>query len=1173
MLLKSLEIKGFKSFADKTVLNFDQGITGIIGPNGCGKSNIIDSIRWVIGEQKITALRSENLDSLVFNGSKTRNASSFAEVSLIFENTKNLLPTEYSEVCITRRFYKNGESEYRLNDVICRLKDIHILLLDTGVSNDSYSIIELGMVDDIIRDKDNSRRRMLEQAAGITSYKNRKKEAKSKLDSTELDISRIQDILFEINNQLKTLESQAKKAEKYYELKNEYKLVSVDLAKGHIEGYNDLFKNLINKQIEETILKLKFEAEIATQVASLEQSKLRLLDQEKELQTQQVNFNHLLKKLNDEENEKKIKNQQIGFLEEKIESLQKFIQKSTEQMQLLDEAIHHAATTRNIEDTQLINLQGQLSQQTILLEEKRKEYDLNRKNLDTQRIENQKNQFQKFELEKKIALLNSNIENAQKQILKLDDEINNYTNQFKNIDGQVLAFEKNILNETKLKDSLIEINIQIEEKIKDNKEKIEQLKTNKVEEFRVLDAKKNEYALLKNLIESLEGYPESVKYLHKNKDWQTNAILVSDVLFVQEQYRTAIENILEPYLNYFIVQNQQEALQALQLLDNNKKGKANFFILDEFNLIQLNETENIENAIPAIQLIEIDNKYQKMFQYLLKNVYITEKEPAFLDKSDTIFVEKTGKWIIGKFSIGGGSVGIFEGKKIGRKKNLEKLIPIIENQELKIREIELQLKTKIGELESLNLEKKDGLIKQKEQLINQLQNQLNSFKNKIEFIEQTIQNIQKNKNDLSIKLEKDHTLLKEYNLNFTDILHAYNLQQSELQKNEKLYFEVEQAYHQLSNQFNEINLNISKQQNRIQSLKQELTFKENQINELKVQKNTSTIELEKIKLDLEESKKLMKELENTIYQFMVSKETEEKKLNLLNQEFYNFKNELRIKEEEIKSNIKIKETNDIALNEIKDKLNEIKFQLAGLKERLMVEFKIELESLFDQQKQSEQSNEELQEMANKIKKRLDNIGEINPIAIEAFTEMKLRYDFILEQKTDLVNAKESLLQTIQEVEATANQQFLDTFNKVKEHFQRVFKTLFTEEDTADLVLTNPENLAETAVEVIAKPKGKRPSSISQLSGGEKTLTATALLFSIYLIKPAPFCIFDEVDAPLDDTNVEKFTQLIRTFSANSQFIIVTHNKQTMRSVDIIYGVTMQEAGVSKIVPVDFRQLE
>ena len=1173
MLLKSLEIKGFKSFADKTVLNFDQGITGIIGPNGCGKSNIIDSIRWVIGEQKITALRSENLDSLVFNGSKTRNASSFAEVSLIFENTKNLLPTEYSEVCITRRFYKNGESEYRLNDVICRLKDIHILLLDTGVSNDSYSIIELGMVDDIIRDKENSRRRMLEQAAGITSYKNRKKEAKSKLDSTELDISRIQDILFEINNQLKTLESQAKKAEKYYELKNEYKLVSIDLAKGHIEGYNDLFKNLTNKQIEDTNLKLKFEASIATEVANLEQSKLRLLEQEKELQTQQVNFNHLLKKLNDEENEKKIKIQQIGFLEEKIQSIQKFIQKSSEQVQLLEQAIQHAATTRNNEDSQLINLQTQLSQQTVLLEAKRKEYDLNRKNLDTQRIENQKNQFQKFELEKKIALLNSNIENAQKQILKLDEELNNYTNQFKNLSQQVLEVEKNLLTETKAKDSLVEINIQIEEKIKDNKEKIEQFKTNKVEENRVLDAKKNEYALLKNLIESLEGYPESVKYLHKNKDWQTNAILVSDVLFVQEQYRTAIENILEPYLNYFIVQNQHEAIQALHLLDNNKKGKANFFILDEFNLIQIKESENIENAVSAIDLIEIDNKYQKLFQHLLSNVYITENENIFLDKSDKIFIEKTGKWIKGKYSISGGSVGIFEGKKIGRKKNLEKLVPIIENQEQKIRDLELQLKTKISELESLNVEKKDGLIKQKEQLINQLQNQLNSVKNKIEFIEQTIQNIQKNKNDLTIKLDNENTLLKENNFSFKDILNAYNQQLADLQKNEKLYFEVEQAYHQLSNQFNEINLNISKQQNRIQSLKQELVFKENQINELNGQKNTSTIELEKIKLDLEESNKLLKELENRIYECIVLKDTEEKKLNLINQEFHNFKNDLRIKEDELKINIKLKETNEAGLNEIKDKLNEIKFQLAGLKERLMVEFKIELDSLFDQPKQLDLTNEELQETANKIKKRLDNIGEINPIAIEAFAEMKLRYDFILEQKTDLVNAKESLLQTIQEVEATANQQFLDTFNKVKEHFQRVFKTLFTEEDTADLILTNPENLAETAIEVIAKPKGKRPSSISQLSGGEKTLTATALLFSIYLIKPAPFCIFDEVDAPLDDTNVEKFTQLIRTFSANSQFIIVTHNKQTMRSVDIIYGVTMQEAGVSKIVPVDFRQLD
>src|SRR3954454_2948540 len=274
MRLKSLEIKGFKSFADKTVVNFDEGITGIIGPNGCGKSNIIDSIRWVIGEQKISHLRSENLESLVFNGSRTRSASGLAEVSLTFENTRNLLPTEFNTVTVSRKFYKSGESEYRLNDVSCRLKDIHNLFMDTGVSTDSYAIIELGMVDDIIRDKENSRRRMLEQAAGISIYKTRKKEAKAKLEATEQDINRIEDLLFEINNQLKTLENQAKKAEKYYEIKKDYREVSIELAKAALEGFNITYKDLNEQHDAETDKRIQIEAEIANDEAALEQQKL-----------------------------------------------------------------------------------------------------------------------------------------------------------------------------------------------------------------------------------------------------------------------------------------------------------------------------------------------------------------------------------------------------------------------------------------------------------------------------------------------------------------------------------------------------------------------------------------------------------------------------------------------------------------------------------------------------------------------------------------------------------------------------------------------------------------------------------------------------------------------------------------------------------------------------------
>src|SRR4051812_7310675 len=295
--LKSLEIKGFKSFADKTMVNFDEGVTGIIGPNGCGKSNIVDSIRWVIGEQKISHLRSENLESLVFNGSKSRSASGLAEVSLTFENTKNLLPTEFSTVTITRKFYKSGESEYRLNDVQCRLKDIQNLFIDTGVSTDSYAIIELAMVDDVIKDKENSRRRMLEQAAGISIYKTRKKEAKLKLDATEQDLARIEDLLFEINNQLKALESQAKKAQKWHELKGEYRTVSIELAKAALEGFNVTYKNLNEQQDRETDRRIKLEVEITQAEAVLEGEKAAFIEREKELHGKQQHFNQLVQQV------------------------------------------------------------------------------------------------------------------------------------------------------------------------------------------------------------------------------------------------------------------------------------------------------------------------------------------------------------------------------------------------------------------------------------------------------------------------------------------------------------------------------------------------------------------------------------------------------------------------------------------------------------------------------------------------------------------------------------------------------------------------------------------------------------------------------------------------------------------------------------------------------------
>ncbi|HNR17464.1 MAG TPA: AAA family ATPase, partial [Chitinophagaceae bacterium] len=422
MRLKSLEIKGFKSFADKTIVNFDDNITGIVGPNGCGKSNIVDSIRWVIGEQKISHLRSENLDSLVFNGSKTRSASGLAEVSLTFENTRNLLPTEFSTVTVTRKFYKSGESEYRLNDVQCRLKDIQNLFMDTGISTDSYAIIALDMVDDLIKDKDNSRRKMLEQAAGISIYKTRKKEAKSKLEATEQDLARIEDLLFEINNQLKALESQAKKAEKYHEIKKDYREISIELAKASLEGFNLTYKELNEQNDVETDKKHKLEAEIGTREAELEQEKLAFVEKERQLQSMQHAFNEMLQTVRSKENDKNLSAQRLEHLQEKEGSLKEFLLKAEGQLKGIEESIGFTNQQVLDEEKSLELLSEQLAQLNNEVNAKREVLDEKRRMLDNLRNEYQQIQRNQFDAEKKVAVADTSVQNLQRVIHQIEEE-------------------------------------------------------------------------------------------------------------------------------------------------------------------------------------------------------------------------------------------------------------------------------------------------------------------------------------------------------------------------------------------------------------------------------------------------------------------------------------------------------------------------------------------------------------------------------------------------------------------------------------------------------------------------------------------------------------------------------------------------------------------------------
>lgn len=1172
MRLKSLEIKGFKSFADKTIVSFDEGITGIIGPNGCGKSNIIDSIRWVIGEQKISALRSENLEALVFNGSKTRSASGLAEVTLTFENTRNLLPTEFSTVSVTRRFYKNGESEYRLNDVTCRLKDIHNLFLDTGVSNDSYAIIELGMVDDIIKDKENSRRRMLEQAAGITIYKTRKKEAKNKLDATEQDLNRIEDLLFEINNQLKTLENQAKKAEKYYEIKKDYKEISVELAKAALEGFNITYKDLNDQQEVETDKKVQLEAEIATEEAAIEQEKVGFIEKERALQAQQHEFNDLVQTLRTKENEKNLATQKLQYLREKETSLKEFLDKAEGQLKTIGDSIEYTQMQVGEEEAKLADLADRVEAAKLDVEDKRRNFDEKRGSVDSLRSQYQQIQRSQFDAEKKVAVADTSIQNLQRAQAQLTEEKQNREYQLQQLENELKEKDENLEAKRVDLQQLQEQHERTKEQILETQSALEVLRNKLAEENRKLDSKRNEHDLLKSLIDSMEGYPESVKFLHNNPNWNHHAPILSDIIYVKEEYRTAVENVLEPYLNYYVVNDMQEGLQAVHLLDANQKGKANFFMLDRVNNFTPAETHQPSDTIKAIDVIEVDSKYKNLAEYLLGHVYIANNEEAIANSNGSVVLEKHGKYVKGKFTLTGGSVGLFEGKKIGRAKNLEKLHEEIVAQEAVVNALKADIQSKHNEVIGFNEQLKEHAIRQTETEINQLTNQLFATKNKIENLQAAQQNAEQRLEDISVRLQDEQDSIASTREELQSLNEKLQETTQSLSIVENDYQVAEQEYNFASAEFNQNNLQLTVQQSKITSLKQELVFKQNQLNDLHTQITTNTAQLSDASNAITESQEALVAAEEGLLDMMRKKEEEEQKLNEADQAYYNLRNALQEKESELRHKVKSKEMIDHLLTEIKDRLNELKLQLAGMKERLSVEFRIELDEILDQARTTESTLEELQASSDRMKKRLENMGEVNPTAIEAFTEMKKRYEFILEQKNDLVSAKESLLQTIQEVEATANQQFLDTFNKVRENFQKVFKALFTEEDTADMVLENPENLAETGIDIVAKPKGKRPSSITQLSGGEKTLTATALLFAIYLIKPAPFCILDEVDAPLDDANVGKFTNMIKQFSENSQFIIVTHNKMTMGAVDVIYGVTMQEPGVSKLVPVDFRSL-
>ncbi|MBA4298664.1 MAG: chromosome segregation protein SMC [Cyclobacterium sp.] len=1178
MLLSKLEIKGFKSFGDKMVIHFDKGITGVVGPNGCGKSNVVDAIRWVLGEQKSRLLRSDKMENVIFNGTKNRKPTNMAEVSLTFENTKNLLPTEYTHVTITRRYYRTGESEYQINGVSCRLKDISNLFMDTGINSNSYAIIELKMIDELLNDKNNSRRELFEEAAGISKFKNRKRETLRKLEDTDADLARVEDLLFEIDKNLKSLEKQAKQAAKYFEIKADYRVASINMAKKSIEKYSTALIEANSKIQSESDRKLQLSTQITDQEALLSQLKADLIIKEKLLSSRQKTLNEHVNKIRAFESEKKIKNERMRFLEDRSQALRGQIDTDRKSNDRAGFSIRSLQQEK--ESAEKI-----LAEKDHIVSELREQYDA-QKLITSARQQSQKEQSLKFEsLKERVYQLGKEVEIKQIQLSTLKQELERTSSDDSSQEASLVEFEDKMVELKAELDEAIAAFAQLKSKQEDQDQKIEE--TNRVIEMireeltnssRKLDSKTNEYNLTKSLVENLEGFPEAIKFLKKNPTWGKDIPLLSDLLTTDEKYRVTIENYLESYMNYYVVDTEDQAIAAIQLLSDAARGKANFFVLEHFERFKAGQSKLFANAIAATEIIEFDVKYGRLINFILDNVYLVQGEyKDFPVDSECVFLSENGKYIKRKFSLSGGSVGLFEGKRIGRAKNLEKLDREIKDLSKKVSSTRANLDQKLSDLMKLKEVSHKKTLEESQIRINELNSAYVSVRTKKEQLAELLSsNVHKREDILDRIASLEDSLIEilpqltDQKASFSELSEGLTLVNEEVEAENKKLAEKSQT-------FNQENITYIQQVNRVNSLEQEIEFKQNAFESSKERIEKSQAELAQLDSEIKSLLDNNEVKDDELIELYSEKENIEVGVTEAEKDYYGARGMIDETDTRIRSLQKTKEGFDVLLQELQNSINEIKLKMSGMKERLSVEFELDLDSLMEENPNldpefTDFAEEELRELVRKQKERLEKIGPINPMAMEAYDEIKVRYDFITSQKADLFNAKQSLLTTISEIDQVARETFLDAFGKIKENFIKVFRSLFTEQDDCDLTLMDPSNPLESAIEIIAKPKGKRPLTINQLSGGEKTLTATSLLFSIYLLKPAPFCIFDEVDAPLDDANIDKFNHIIQKFSAESQFIIVTHNKRTMASTDIIYGITMIEAGVSRVVPVDLREL-
>jgi chromosome segregation protein len=1174
MYLSRLEILGFKSFAQKVNLRFDDGITAIVGPNGCGKTNIVDAIRWVLGEQKQSTLRSSKMEDVIFNGTRLRKALGFAEASLTIENTKGILPTEYSEVTITRRMFRSGESEYLLNKTLCRLKDILNLFMDTGMGANAYSVIELKMVETILSDRTEERRRLFEEAAGVTKYKQNRKATYRKLESVQSDLLRVNDIVKEVQTGVNSLHRQAKKAERYNEMKIllkeaeqnlyecEYVLLSDALRPLEIllnarrSEKSTLDTTLHSEEHELDALRFNTRATEEKLAAVLQvfeniRNEIRALEEKKIVHTERLSAlsENLLRF---EKNRQQLIADKDNFEKQKIQlgetylSLLEQIQRERGAYQSLADELQSAETNEN--ESKII-----VQQASDLLIEAMQQ-------LSRKRNELEKYSVQVSSLQQQIQQRKADTESAQQRISSLEKTIAELTVLDKETRRTFAETELSFFDK--------------EHRRSESQEELEQLQRKLNDTENAIIQRNARFNFFQRLLERNEGLSEGAQFLLSKENWKFRVIPFADAISAKEEFRVAIETALGEMGEYLVVATGSEAEEAIEDLKNENKGKVTFVCLDRVGSA-MEEIPLIlsENAVSALSVVECSSEIRPLVSLFLGDVVIVNEikdaDELLAHNSHIRCIAKDGQIATSNGLRRGGSVRDGEGISIGRKNQMDELqteLTALHHQKIGIVSAHQKIKEEILMLDVATLQKE---VKKIETDVARVQTQIAqvTFEKKHAVAEKERYEAEQ------VKLTKEIFLLQHTLTTLQDEVDKLGTKQNEqevlLSTMRRALADKESVRQQQALKVREANIAIVSLEGEERNVL--LASKHN--DEQLIQNTQVYIQTEKdIQCTNEECSVLKKKITETISGI----ESLQQNLNAITTEkeskesdFMQLRAAIENIEKIIKDKRQLAEDSTNTVHELELKITELKSDIDHLTVKAREELQLELEyKTFEVE-----LHIDIEQMRNEIhalKEKISGLGSVNFEAFEQYAAEKERLEFLTQQRDDLISSEQSLFQTITEINATAQEKFSTTFSLIRDNFISIFRTLFDEGDECDLQLEDGGDVLECGIEITAKPRGKRPTSIDLLSGGEKTLTAIALLFAIYLVKPSPFCILDEVDAPLDDSNIDRFIRIIRRFSDNTQFIIVTHNKRTMEAANALYGVTMEEEGVSKILSVRFK---